>query len=130
MKNAVLHCSYSVPMRVSLAVCVFAAARAVTVFCCVAVRDTGVRVAMFLVALRGVNIETFFALRAETVVFTALRAVVDLAVFVFVVITFVLFPRDAAFSVRVADSALHMQNAQIKEKYRIFFISCLILANL
>ena len=121
------------PVLVSVAATwVVAAARDVTLFVFVfVVRDVGVLVAIFfVVAARGVKMETFFAPRAETVVFTAFLDVVDRAVWVFVVVTFVFLPRDTVFPARVADSALHMQTAQIKVKYRIFFISWLILANL
>ena len=94
-------------------------------------RDTGVRVARFCFVERGVNTETFFALREVTVVFTALRAVVVRAERDgFATVCEVDFPRDTAFSVRDAASALKTQTNKTNIKYRIFFISCVILANL
>ena len=82
----------------------------------------------FVVAVRGFKTETFFVLRGDTVVFTAFLDVVDLGVWLTVVVWF--FPRVAAFSVRTAASALNMQTIRPKIKYRIFFISGIILANL
>ena len=85
-------------------------------------RDTGVRVAVFLCVVRGAKMETGFALRAETVVLTAFLDVVERALFS-PVITFAFLLRDTGFSPRDAASALNMQNIVANIKYRIFFIS-------
>ena len=97
------------------------------IFLVLFVRDTDVLVAG--AAEREDNTVTGFALRAETVVFTALRGVVFRAVLALVE-TVAFLPRDTAFSVREAASALNMQMTKNRTKYRIFFISGLILANL
>jgi len=112
-KKAALQRSYAAPVRVSVFSVV--AARAVTVFTeLVCVRDTDVLVAVFFVAVRGVKILTGFMLRGATVVFTALRDVIERVVPVV---------RDGVFFVRDEASALNMQSAEIRIKDRIFFIS-------
>ena len=128
MKNADLHCSYSAPVRVSVFSVVVA--RAVTIFTeLIWLRDTGVLVAVLFVAALGVKIVTDFALRGETVVFTALREVVARAVLLDVEIV-VFFPREALFSVRDTAPALNVQTTEAIIKARIFFISESMLANL
>ena len=125
MKNADLHCSYSAPVLVSVdaVTCDVAAARAETVFVCgVALRDTGVLVAEVFLAVRDDKIETDFALRGATVVFTAFLDVVERVLFSEVTM-FVFLPRDAVFSPRDAASALNMQTTVANIKHRIFFIS-------
>ena len=83
----------------------------------VELRDTGTRVAVFLVviALRGFKIDTFRAVRGETFVLTALRDVVERAVFS-VVTTVLLFPRVAVFSPREAAPAPDAQNTKVRIK--------------
>ena len=97
-------------------------ARAVTVFVMLGVRATGVLVVVFFVFVRWDKIVTGIALRGATVVFTALREVVERVFFSGAVIV-VFFPRDFVFVVREAASALTMQTAEIRIKDRIVFIS-------
>lgn len=97
-------------------------ARAVTVLVIFDVRATGVLVAVFFVFVRPDKIVTGIALRSETVVFTALREVVE-RVLVPRVASAVFLARDFVSLAREAASALTMQIAEIRIKHRIFFIS-------
>ena len=125
VNNADLHCSYSAPVRVSVAEFVVVAARAET-FRVVVIERADVRVAVFVFC--GIKILIGFAARGVTVVFIGVRVVTERDVLA--VVTVVLFPREMAFSSRTAPPAFSVQKqiAQIKSKN--FFISALMLANL
>jgi hypothetical protein len=128
VKNAVLHCSYSAPVRVSVAFVVVVAARADTFFFWVVGVRVAARVVVLLLSERGIKTETDFALLGFTMVFIAFRDVVDRTAF-FVVLVVSVLPRVVLFSVRTAPYAEHMHTEIIQIKLRIFFISYLILAN-
>ena len=84
VKKADLHCSYSAPVRVSVAVAglLVVAARGKTCFCDKDVVRADVRVAIFVVWFFEGNMETFFALRADTTGLIGLRDVTERTTFV------------------------------------------------
>ena len=105
MKKAVLHFSYSVPVRVSDIEFVVDVARAVTLRVPVVAERVDVFVSVFEEEFLGIKILTGFVERAEMVVF---NGVLDVMVRVVRAVEF--FVLDTVFSPRTADSALVKQN--------------------
>ena len=129
VKNADLHVSYSVPMRVSDTVSLFVVvARADMVRAFVFVPERADVLVAVGVVFFGIKTVTGFVARALTTVFIGVRADTERAFLAFVVVTDL--PRVVVFSPRTAPSALNMQNTHAQIKARIFFISDSMLANL
>ena len=127
MKKAVLHCSYSAPVFVSVTDDVVAA-RAET-FRWGVVERADAFVTVFDDVFLGIRIVTGLVDRADTFVFKGVREDIE-RVALAVVVEFVFLLRVALFSVRTAAPALNTQNKPVQTKSKIFFISGSILAKL